>query len=271
MDYKGRATPSLRHVARSGRGALNRYRAMAPFLEKGARVLDAGAGSGEVVYVLRSLGYDAAGLEPDQQYAKHAREVLRVPVDTGFVQDVDYPPGRFDVITMYHALEHVEDPAGILSRLRTWMADRSVLLVEVPNVEARSIAPSHRFHFAHFYNFNRATLEAMGRKTGFDPVETTLSADGGNVTTVFRRARTAAAPIADDENYRRVARAVKEQTAMSYYCSAAPYAGPPGRLRAFLADARAARGCRTPRQVLDRLIARALAEDLRRGKEPPSA
>ena len=137
LDYKGRATPSLRHVARSGRGALNRYRALEPYVKRGDRILDAGAGGGEVVYVLRRLGFDASGLEPDERYAQHARETLEVPVVTGFVQDVRFPPGSFDVITMYHALEHVEDPAAILARLRSWMAERGVLIVEVPNVEAR--------------------------------------------------------------------------------------------------------------------------------------
>src|SRR5688572_25597530 len=153
LDYKGQSTPSLRHIARSARGALNRYRALAPYLKHGARILDAGAGGGEVVYVLRKLGFDASGLEPDEQYARHAREALDVPVATGFVQDATFPSCRFDVVTMYHALEHVEDPAAILSRLRSWMTDDGVLLIEVPNVEAVCISPTHRFHFAHFYNF----------------------------------------------------------------------------------------------------------------------
>ena len=71
-----------------------------------------------MVYVLRHLGFDAVGLEPDEQYARHAREALGVPVSTGFVQDASFPPDSFDVVTMYHALEHVEDPLAILSRLR---------------------------------------------------------------------------------------------------------------------------------------------------------
>ena len=50
------------------------------------------------------------------------------------------------------------------------MVEQGVLLIEVPNVEAVCIAPAHRFHFAHFYNFNRAALEALGRKAGFEPV-----------------------------------------------------------------------------------------------------
>jgi SAM-dependent methyltransferase len=256
LDYKGHSTPSLRHIARSARGALNRYRTLAPYLKRAARILDAGAGGGEVVYVLRKLGFDASGLEPDEQYARHARETLNVPVETGFVQDATFPPGSFDVVTMYHALEHVEDPAAILSRLRSWIADDGVLLIEVPNVEAVCIAPTHRFHFAHFYNFSRATLEAVGRKAGFEPVQTTTSSDGGNLISVFRAAAAPHAAAADAGNYPRVASIVKGHTAFKYYCSLWPYAGPWNRLRTYLADSRAAQGCDTPTQVLDKLIAR---------------
>jgi SAM-dependent methyltransferase len=254
LDYKGHATPSLRHVARSGRGALNRYRALAPYLTRGDRILDAGAGGGEVVYVLRKLGFDASGLEPDEQYARHAREALGVPVATGFVQDVAFPGGSFDVVTMYHALEHVEDPSAILSRLREWIVEQGVLLVEVPNVEAVCIAPRHRFHFAHFYNFNRDALEALGQKAGFEPVETTTSADSGNLTTVFRAVAHAQPPRVDEANYARVASVVNGHTSLKYYCSTSPYAGPVNRLRTYLADRRASQGCNAPTQVLDKLI-----------------
>ena len=256
LDYKGQATPSARHIARSGRGALNRYRALAPYIKDGARILDAGAGGGEVVYVLRKLGFDACGLEPDEQYARHARDVLGVPVDTGFVQDAAFGPGSFDVITMYHALEHVEDPSAILSRLRGWIADAGVLLIEVPNVEAMCIAPAHRFHFAHFYNFNRQALEALGRKAGFEPLHTTTSPDGGNLTSVFRAVADVRQPEADPDNYARVVSAVRAHTRLTYYCSASPYAGPVNRLRMYLGDRRAAQGCDTPAQVLDNLISR---------------
>jgi len=253
LDYKGRATPSLRHTARSGRGALHRYRALAPYLKRGDRVLDAGAGGGEVVYVLRRLGFDAAGLEPDEQYARHAREALDVPVDTGFVQDMSFPAGAFDVVTMYHALEHVENPLAILSRLRSWTVDNGVLLIEVPNVEARCIAPGHRFHFAHFYSFSRATLEALGRKAGFQPVQTITSPDSGNLVSVFRAAGTIGEHL-DPDTYMRSAAAVRSHTALKYYCSVRPYVAPFSRLRAYLVDSRVAAACATPKQVLDTLI-----------------
>jgi len=258
MDYKGIATPSLRHVARSGRGAMNRCRDLAPFLQPGDRVLDAGAGGGEMVYALRRLDFDAMGLEPDERYARHARETLGVPVETGFVQDRSFPSGSFDVITMYHSLEHVEDPVGILTTLRGWLSEGGRLLVEVPNVEARCIHPRHRFHFAHFYNFNRATLEAAGRRAGLEPVRTSTSPDGGNLIAVFVASdlrRTPQSPSVVPGNYERVSQIVRGHTAASYYLSAAPYAGPLGRLRSFLKDRAAARGRATAREVLDSLIA----------------
>jgi SAM-dependent methyltransferase len=261
LDYKGHATPSLRHTARSGRGALNRYRSLAPFLNAGDRILDAGAGGGEVVYVLRRRGFEASGLEPDEQYANHAREQLGVPVDTGFVQDVAFPEGSFNVITMFHALEHVEDPSRIFSTLRTWLTEDGLLLVEVPNVEATCISPGHRFHFAHFYNFNRATLEALGRKAGFAAVETKTSRDGGNLMSVFRRAP-GPCPISGlDGNYEQVAGCVRAHTGAAFYMSPAPYAGAVGRLRAYLTDKVAARGMQTPRELLETLIARDAARD----------
>lgn len=256
LDYKGHSTPSMRHVARSARGALNRYRALAPFIAPGSRVLDAGAGGGEVVYVLRKFGFDASGLEPDESYARHAREALGAPVVTGFVQDVSFPAASFDAVTMYHALEHVEDPSAILSRLRGWMVDGGVLFIEVPNVEAVCIAPSHRFHFAHFYNFNRDTLEALGRKAGFEPVKTTTSSDGGNLVSVFRAVPSAQPPHTDAAAYARVTRVIKGHTAVKYYLSSSPYTGPLNRLRTYMADRRAASGCSTPKQLLDTLINR---------------
>ena len=117
-----------------------------------------------------------------------------VPVTTGFVQDAAFPAGSFDVVTMYHALEHVEDPSAILSRLRDWMVDQGVLLIEVPNVEAVCIAPAHRFHFAHFYHFNRERARRRwDGKRASSRWRPRPRPDGGNLTSVFRVAAARAA------------------------------------------------------------------------------
>jgi hypothetical protein len=122
------------------------------------------------------------------------------------------------------------------------------------DVEARCIAPGHRFHFAHFYNFNRGALEALGRKAGFEPIDIATSSDGGNLIGMFRAVADAGPVQVDPANYARVAGIVKAHNALHYYRSPFPYVGPVNRLRTYLTDRRAARGCGTPRQVLDKLI-----------------
>jgi 2-polyprenyl-3-methyl-5-hydroxy-6-metoxy-1,4-benzoquinol methylase len=44
---------------------------------------------------------------------------------------------KYDTIIMSHVLEHIEDPISILKKIYTWLADKGVFLVSVPN--ARSI------------------------------------------------------------------------------------------------------------------------------------
>jgi hypothetical protein len=162
------------------------------------------------------------------------------------------------------------------------LSERGLLLIEVPNVEARCLHPDHRFHFAHFYNFNQVTLDAIARKAGFDLVQAATSSDGGNLIAIYRVAQGTPvaqgfSPVASNTssvaqgfspvagntssldallagNYARVRRILRGHTARRYYSSAAPYVAPLGRLRAFLKDRAASRGRATPREVLDQLI-----------------
>ncbi len=262
LDYKGRSTPSLRQTARSGRGAVNRYRALNAFLRPDDVIFDVGAGGGEFVYMLRRLGFDARGIEPDEQYAKNAREALGVRVETGFVQTLSFPPNSFTVMTMYHTLEHVEDPSAILSKLRRWLTPGGLLIVEVPNVEATCHAPNHRFHFAHFYSFNCLTLEAVGRKVGVVPVQTVTSQDGGNLTCVFRNAEAQQDIAGLSSNCDRIVRLVRDHHMLSHYLSAAPYVRVFRRLRAYLANSAAVRGCTNASRVLDTLLSQERVRDL---------
>ena len=178
LDYKRRSTPSLRQTARSGLGAMNRYRALNAFLRPNDVIFDVGAGGGEFVYMLRRLGFDAPGHRTGRTICEEReRGGSACPSRPVSFRPSRFPPNSFTVMTMYHTLEHVEDPSAILSKLRRWLTPGGLLIVEVPNVEATCHAPNHRFHFAHFYSFNCLTLEAMGRKVGFVPVQTVTSQD----------------------------------------------------------------------------------------------
>ena len=255
LDHLGQVTPSLRLTARSGIAALHRCRALLPHLRRDDSILDVGAGGGELVYMLQRLGFEAQGIEPDTAWAEYARDALGVPVQTAFMQSVSFPPRSFTVVTLYHVLEHLEDPAGALAIVARWIAPDGLLLVEVPNVEATCHAPRRRFHFAHFHSFNDATLAALGERAGFEPVQTRTTPDGSLIECLFRHTGAARTVTSIPGNCERIARVIANHRTLAHYVTSTPYGRVLRRLRSYREMRRAIDGCANAAQVLDRLLA----------------
>lgn len=271
LNYKQAYQPRPKHVYRSGLVAVDRIRRMQSLLKPGLRALDVGAGSGEVVYVLRAMGCDASGFEPNEGYARYAAEVLGLPVRQGFWQDVQIEPESQDLVTVFHAVEHLESPFDILLQARQWLRPDGLLLVEVPNVEAVCQQPHTQFHCGHYYHFNLATLQALARRAGYSVVSSSTSADGGNITVIGQK--TSAPPPASGElpgNYDRVASILRRHTAVRHLFSRHPYERPLRKLAARLAEQRSARLHRTPREVMDALIAETLPRQARAVESLPA-
>jgi 2-polyprenyl-3-methyl-5-hydroxy-6-metoxy-1,4-benzoquinol methylase len=259
LDYKRTYQPRPHHVYRAGKVAVHRFMRLHPLLRPGARVLDVGAGGGEVVYVLRAMGFDASGFEPNEGYARYAAERLGAPVAQGFWQDAAVDRGSQDLVTMFHTMEHLEDPLGAMRRAHDWLGPQGTLFVEVPNVEATYNQPHQQFHRGHLHHFNMAVLQMMGRRAGYTVIEESTSGDGGIISVVFRKAD--GPPIesgAIPGNYERVASRLRRHTTVSHLFSRYPYVRPLQKLRARFEEQRGVWPRRPPREVLDRLIARHL-------------
>jgi 2-polyprenyl-3-methyl-5-hydroxy-6-metoxy-1,4-benzoquinol methylase len=259
MDYKATFQPKPKHVYRAGKVALARFHRLAPILKRGSRVLDFGAGSGEVVFVLRAMGYDASGFEPNGGYAQFASEVLGLPVAHNFYQEARIEPESQDFITAFHVLEHLESPYDALGYMNQCLRPGGQVMVDVPNVEAICQWPRSRFHRAHLFNFSPATLNMLGRKLGYKVVSSSVSADGGNITVVFQKGGTAS-PVSGEipGNYERVSSLVRGHTAWRHVLSRHPYTRPFHKIAARLEELRAVRNTLSPREILDGLIAREL-------------
>jgi 2-polyprenyl-3-methyl-5-hydroxy-6-metoxy-1,4-benzoquinol methylase len=98
-------------------------------------ILDVGCSSGEYLARLRSLGWHTSGIELDADAARHAREVLKLDVFTGSAENAlpNYPDGSFDVVTMWHVLEHLSEPALVLRQVKRILKPGGRLILEVPN------------------------------------------------------------------------------------------------------------------------------------------
>jgi SAM-dependent methyltransferase len=262
LAYKGLHQPTPRHVYRAGKVALDRVGRLRPHLAPRSRLLDVGAGSGEVVYVLRAMGHDASGVEPNEGYAQYAVRTLGVPIAAGFYQDADVSASTLDAVTMFHTLEHLDDPLAVLRRAREWLVPGGVLLVEVPNVEAVCQQPHQQFHRGHLFHFNVATLEHLGRRAGLAVVQSAASADGGNIWTVFRRTADPP-PVAGaiPGNYARVRAILKGHTALRHLLSRYPYVRPVAKLAARLDERWRTFGRSGAPEVLDALIRASPAPD----------
>jgi 2-polyprenyl-3-methyl-5-hydroxy-6-metoxy-1,4-benzoquinol methylase len=251
-DYTGHSAPPLRKIVRGFLGAADRRRLVRPFLpDASARMLDVGCGAGELVYLMRRAGVDASGLEPGIEFAGFARAVLRVPIQTAPVEAARVPAGSHDLVTMFHALEHVPDPRGLLTTVRGWLQKGGHLIVEVPNIASCVQAPSHQYHYAHLHHFTASTLSALGEAAGLRRVDIRFSPDSGNVLGVFQRQDDDPRPPAGLEaEAGRTLALLTAHTTVGHYLSAVPFARAAGRLRRRVAENRLLRRLRSMDDVL---------------------
>jgi SAM-dependent methyltransferase len=100
-------------------------------------LLDVGAGKGDFVSLAKSLGYSAKGIEPSVRFCDYARIQYGVDVRQGYLGDSEHFKGeKFDVITLFHVLEHVVSPQKLLSEVSKMLKDDGIIYVEVPNANA---------------------------------------------------------------------------------------------------------------------------------------
>ena len=186
-NYKGIITPKPKHILRAGRLAQERLDEIGEFLKPEDSILDVGSGGGEFVYTCKSNGYDAHGIEPNKGYANFSKDAYGIDVDCNFYDEVKFKKESFDCITMFHVLEHLEDPVGSIELLASYLKPNGNFVVEVPNVDYTETAPNQKWHIGHLYNFNLQTLQAAGLKAGLEPIRSYYAGYGSSLFTVFSK------------------------------------------------------------------------------------
>jgi SAM-dependent methyltransferase len=142
-----------------------------PVAASGARLLDVGAGRGRFVTSALEGGYDARGIEPSPRGAD------RVRVEPAGVEQADVEQGSLDAVTIWHVLEHLDDPGGALRRIRGWIRPGGALLVGVPNLaSAQALLSGDRWYHLdvprHRVHFTAAGIRSLLTASGFEPVRT---------------------------------------------------------------------------------------------------
>ena len=107
-----------------------------PFYVKNGKLLDIGCGDGDTLTLLKKLGWKTYGLDIDAKAVEAAKQrKLNVKMGT-FRELSSYPDNYFDVIRMYHVIEHIDDPSLCLSLISKKLKREGELLIGTPNVKS---------------------------------------------------------------------------------------------------------------------------------------
>lgn len=136
------------------------------------RLLDFGCGGGSFLERMHSQGWHVTGMDNSEAAVERVRRDLGIPVFAGTLPNDDLPAGEFDVITMWHSLEHVHEPLTVLRAAYDLLAPGGRIVVAVPNIDS---APARRFGPAwfgldlprHLTHFTPPTLRRMLERAGF--------------------------------------------------------------------------------------------------------
>ncbi len=136
------------------------------------RVLDIGCGSGQFLARVARWGHECHGTEFSAETAKRASRVPGLRLHLGELQADTFPAGSFDLISIWHVLEHLPDPDGILRLCHRWLGRDGALMVAVPNIDSwqATLFGGSWFHIdppRHLHHFGRGSLERTLRDAGF--------------------------------------------------------------------------------------------------------
>jgi len=139
-------------------------------------LLDIGAGRGRFVAQARAAGWQAEGIEPSLRGVTGAR-LRGIELQQADIEDAVIEPGSLDAATLWHVLEHLDDPGAALDRIAGWLAPGGLLVVGVPNLgSAQARAGGERWYHLdvprHRTHFTVRGLHTLLRRHGLQPVAT---------------------------------------------------------------------------------------------------
>jgi len=152
-DGKRSVFEKLYHVIKSI-ALKNKVKLINSHSEKGT-LLDIGAGTGDFLVVAQKEGWQTKGIEPSPK-----AKAIAINKGVIFADSLsDFQDNSFDVITMWHVLEHVPNLEEYLSELKRLIKPNGTIFIAVPNFKsfdaeyygkywAAYDTPRHLWHFS---------------------------------------------------------------------------------------------------------------------------
>lgn len=158
-----------RATARHYLDLIGRYRG-----RHGGRLLDIGCGSGDLLAVGVSLGYEVTGIEYSPHSCAEARERIggNGEVICGELDAVLDRAGAYDVCILSDVIEHVRNPRVFLEKIHSLLSAGGVVFVATPSIDSWSarVLKNNWMEFKeeHIHYFNQNTLHSLLFQCGFE-------------------------------------------------------------------------------------------------------
>jgi len=141
----------------------------------GKVLLDIGCGTGEFLYYCRKMNFITVGIEPNDKARNFAVTDLGLTIlDESHLDE--FFPGTFDVITMWHVLEHVHKLSERLQQIQELLKPDGTLVIALPDSDSWDAKNYKEFWAAydlprHLYHFTPDSFKNIMRKNGFGLVQ----------------------------------------------------------------------------------------------------
>jgi SAM-dependent methyltransferase len=160
-------------ASRSWRGEWEKTLVVNQFRPSG-RILDVGCGDGKFLWALDGNNWERTGVELSAETVRlvNAR-IPSVRMIQGDLFTAPLPAGGFDVITLWHVLEHLPQPTKNLHRISDLLAPGGWLIISVPRFDSLQARIFRKYWYPfddvprHLYHFSLESLERLLLAAGF--------------------------------------------------------------------------------------------------------
>ena len=129
------------------------------------RILDIGAGTGDFLSVAKNDGWQTTGVEPSER-----AKSIAINKGISFIEQTsELENDSFDVISMWHVLEHVPDLDKQIKELKRLLKPTGTLIIAVPNFKSFDAKHYGNFWAAydvpiHFWHFSKTAIKLLFEK-----------------------------------------------------------------------------------------------------------
>ena len=134
------------------------------------RVLDIGCGPAYFLAAMQELGWTAHGIEPNPGAAERASQRLSSPIHAGPLETFE-SAAPFELISMWHVFEHLDDPSDGLRRCAALLAPGGRVFFEVPFIDSLEAAAAGAYWMGyrnptHHWMYRERSLRLLAERAG---------------------------------------------------------------------------------------------------------